>query len=195
MDPMVPAFKETVKSCTLHPPQLPYYSTIKGRLLRPEEAVDPDYWVYHVRRTVRFQPAVEALLDDGHDLLLECGPGEMLVNLARQCRDDAGVTWIPGLSGQEDDQAVVFEAAAALYERGADLDWKSLYAPARFARADVPRYPFQRRCHWLEGFPEKQYRPAASSPAGAAAASADDGLPAACRARARAPARPAASEK
>ena len=54
----------------LAPAQKPWISNVTGDWIDPQRAADSEYWVEHLRRTVRFGGGVEALdlLSQVHDL-------------------------------------------------------------------------------------------------------------------------------
>ncbi|WP_223184998.1 type I polyketide synthase [Streptomyces sp. CBMA152] len=70
MDPMLDEFAQVARSLTYCPPHIPVIGA------RPD---DPDYWVRHVRETVRFADHV-AMVDGA--TLVELGPGTTLAALA-----------------------------------------------------------------------------------------------------------------
>ncbi|MGK4585958.1 beta-ketoacyl synthase N-terminal-like domain-containing protein [Kitasatospora sp. HPMI-4] len=69
MDPILAEFAEVARSLTYRPPVIPIIGA------RPD---DPDYWVRHVRETVRFADHV-AMVDGA--ALVELGPGDTLAAL------------------------------------------------------------------------------------------------------------------
>ncbi|WP_035806347.1 type I polyketide synthase [Kitasatospora mediocidica] len=69
MDPILAEFAEVARSLTYHPPLIPVIGA------RPD---DPDYWVRHVRETVRFADHL-AMVDGA--ALVELGPGSTLAAL------------------------------------------------------------------------------------------------------------------
>ncbi|MEV4725666.1 beta-ketoacyl synthase N-terminal-like domain-containing protein, partial [Micromonospora humida] len=101
MAPMLDDFRAVVDGLAFHPPRIPVVSTVTGR---PADLTDPDHWVAHVSRPVRFADAVAALRDTGVDTLLEVGPDAALTPLTvdlltgdatvtatmRRDRDEAG---------------------------------------------------------------------------------------------------------
>ena len=50
----------------------------------PQQATDPQYWVDHLRHTVRFSDCLQTLLADGPTVLMELGPGHSLSSYARR---------------------------------------------------------------------------------------------------------------
>ena len=47
-------FGDYLRSITLNPPKIPFVSNRTGTWITNEQATDPDYWVSHLRNTVRF---------------------------------------------------------------------------------------------------------------------------------------------
>jgi acyl transferase domain-containing protein len=84
LEPYLEAFAEFVRTIEFHPPEIPYVSNLTGKWIRPEEAQDPDYWVRHLRQTVRFSDGMQVLARDAGRIFLEVGPGTTLSSLARQ---------------------------------------------------------------------------------------------------------------
>ena len=84
MDPMLPEFAADAGRMPIQPPKLPWVSTCTGRWMNPEDLADGDYWVRQVRQTVRFAEALEPVIEDPQNILLEVGPGQTLSQLARQ---------------------------------------------------------------------------------------------------------------
>src|SRR5690606_7051310 len=77
-------------------PDRPYVSNLTGTWAEPNEVSTPDYWVRHLRETVRFSEGIATLLEREGRVLVEVGPGHALSSLARsQGRKD--VVAIPTL--------------------------------------------------------------------------------------------------
>ncbi|MDC2951818.1 type I polyketide synthase, partial [Streptomyces heilongjiangensis] len=133
-------------------PRFTVVSGLTGRPADPDDLTDPEYWVRHVRHAVRFADAVGALPGLGVTRCLELGADGTLTALAAHslpAPDEvlAVPAQTPGTPG-----ALAFETAlAALYTRGAPVDWaRHLTTPAPAAPATpLPTYAFQRRRAWL----------------------------------------------
>ena len=78
MDPIVEPFSERVRQIRLCPPKIPFVSNVTGTWIRPQEAVDPEYWARQLRQTVRLGDGVRTLVDGDSRVLLEVGPGRVL---------------------------------------------------------------------------------------------------------------------
>ncbi|MCN9244973.1 SDR family NAD(P)-dependent oxidoreductase, partial [Streptomyces sp. RY43-2] len=152
MEPMLPEFEEVVRTLDPAPPAIPIVSTTTGETLTAEEACSTEYWVEHVRSTVRFMDGVHTLHRLGVTTYLELGPGGILTPMTRDCLTDrAGAAAVmPTLRADRDEVTAVVSAVAALYVRGTDADHASLFAGTGARRVELPTYPFQRRRYWLD---------------------------------------------
>ncbi|MFP4449927.1 MAG: type I polyketide synthase, partial [Rhodosalinus sp.] len=83
LDPVLERFRDYLRSIPLSPPQIPVISNRTGTWLTAAEATDPDYWVAHLRGTVRFGAGMETLAEEPSRLFLEMGPGKALSALAK----------------------------------------------------------------------------------------------------------------
>ncbi len=150
MDPVVAPFAELVKGVTLHAPKIRFVSTLTGTWITDEQAVDPEYWAAHVRATVRFSDALHCISGSPH-LLLECGPGQTLTQLARQhpSRSAAGSA-IPSLADSTDENVSLHAAVGQLWVAGASIDWSAHHGGVRRQRISLPTYPFERQRFWAQ---------------------------------------------
>src|SRR5262249_31623771 len=78
MELIMAPFREFVMSLSLQPPQLPFVSNLSGTWATATEVTDPEYWIRHLRDTVRFSEGLQTLLDEPNQILLEVGPGRSL---------------------------------------------------------------------------------------------------------------------
>ncbi|MGO4391807.1 amino acid adenylation domain-containing protein [Variovorax sp. M-6] len=137
----------------LSPPSLPLYSTLTGRLLTPEEAIDPSYWVRHLRETVRFSPALSEVTSHlGHPLFIEIGPHHTVPTLSRlRPTDEAPSPAIALLGhGPQDECRAWRLAAGRIWATGAEIDLVALDERASKHRVVLPTYPFERHRFWLD---------------------------------------------
>jgi amino acid adenylation domain-containing protein len=154
MEPVIPAFRTVVHTVRLRVPTIPIQSTVTGALLRDDEALDPEYWARHLRSTVRFGPAVRAVIQsDRAPVLLEVGPGATLSRLARRQLPATSVRTVASLSDttvHADEKQQVMLAAAQLWCWGASLDWSALRGGVRPVTVSLPTYPFDRQRCWID---------------------------------------------
>jgi len=165
MDPVLPHFGEIVRSIRLEAPAIPFVSTVTGNWITPEEAQDPSYWTEHLRKTVRFAPAVRTLLQEPGRLLLEVGPRATLATLARQqAVGSARTQTVTSLTDSVEAECDSWlEAVGQAWTAGVSIDWAAL-SPGR-RRVLLPTYPFERQRFWVDPRPRAASVPTVSEPA------------------------------
>ncbi|HJX28164.1 MAG TPA: SDR family NAD(P)-dependent oxidoreductase, partial [Thermoanaerobaculia bacterium] len=153
MEPILGPFLERVAEVPLRAPQIPYLSNVTGRWIREEEATDPSYWVRHLRGTVRFGDGLGELLQDSRRVLLEVGPGQTLVSLARQHSGRGArrvlLTSLRHPKEEQPDQAFLLRTLGQLWIAGVGIDWKRFYEGESRRRTALPTYPFEGKRYWI----------------------------------------------
>lgn len=164
MDPAVPAFEALVRSVRLAAPTVPIFSTLTGERLTDAQATDPAYWARHLRETVRFSPALRAVLTElSQPVFVEVGPRSTLATLARQhASKSQPVVAIASLGDRPEDERASWRLAAGrLWAAGVDLQLGSLDERTHKRRVLLPTYPFERQRFWVDIAPPS---PAVSAP-------------------------------
>jgi phthiocerol/phenolphthiocerol synthesis type-I polyketide synthase E len=153
MEPILAPFLALVSEVPLRAPQIPYLSNVTGRWIREEEATDPGYWVRHLRGAVRFGDGLGELLQDARRVLLEAGPGQTLVSLARQQSGrGAGRVLLTSLrhpKEEQPDQAFFLRTLGQLWIAGVAVDWKRFFEGESRRRVQLPAYPFEGKRYWI----------------------------------------------
>ncbi|HEY0931433.1 MAG TPA: amino acid adenylation domain-containing protein [Gemmatimonas sp.] len=151
LDPILGDFRAYLQRITLSAPTLPIVSNRSGQWLTDVEARDPEYWVGHLRNTVRFADGLSLLASVEERVFVECGPGKVLSSLARLEGQTPAERIVASTRHAEeyvrDTDAMRF-AAARLWTLGAPLDWQAVRSatgtvPAA-RRVPMPTYPFAR---------------------------------------------------
>ncbi|MFF7649492.1 SDR family NAD(P)-dependent oxidoreductase [Streptomyces sp. NPDC007983] len=143
MDGMLEEFRQVAAGLAYAEPQLPVVSNLTGELAEPARLCSPEYWVEHVRGTVRFADGVEALRSQGVATFLELGPDGVLTAMV-------GQDGVPTLRRDvSDEQRALLTALGRLHVRGVEVDWEAVFAGTGARRVDLPTYPFQRQRYWL----------------------------------------------
>ncbi|WP_433335404.1 SDR family NAD(P)-dependent oxidoreductase [Spirillospora sp. CA-294931] len=130
MDPMLGEFEQVAADLTYEQPSMAV----------PEEWRTPEYWVRHVRDTVRYHDTVQTLLDQGVTTFLEVGPDAALTATS-------STDFIATLRRDRDEPRQLLTAIGQLHTRGVPVDWAGLFTDAQ--RVDLPTYPFQRQWYWI----------------------------------------------
>ncbi|SCL26530.1 polyketide synthase 12 [Micromonospora pallida] len=151
MEPMLDAFGQVAAGLTYRTPRLPVVSNLTGELVDPARLCSPDYWVAHVRGTVRFLDGVRALHRHGVRTFLEIGPAGVLTATAQDCLADVadGLAFVPTLRTGEPEPDALLTALARLHVRGVGMDRAAVAGPGPHRRVNLPTYAFQRRHYWL----------------------------------------------
>lgn len=154
METILPEFRSIVQQVDLKPPSLSYMSNLTGRAITGAEATSAEYWVNHLRRTVRFNDGLTALAQEPDRIFLEVGPGRVLGGFARQQMPaDEPHTALASLRHaheQISDGRFALTTIGKLWLRNVRVDWEAVRASSSARRIPLPTYPFERRRHWIK---------------------------------------------
>ncbi|CAL9567433.1 hypothetical protein SUDANB58_04767 [Streptomyces sp. enrichment culture] len=154
MEPMLTQFRQVAQVLRYAEPRIPLVSTVTGRTITTGEVTSPEYWVGHVRDTVRFSDAVRTLADDGVTTFLELGPDAVLSAMAADTLPQDGAHCLPLLRRTRPEPTEALTALAHLWTHGHPVDWTALHTtPTR--HIDLPTYPFQRQHYWIDAVAER----------------------------------------
>ncbi|MGW4272651.1 type I polyketide synthase [Streptomyces seoulensis] len=145
MDPMLDEFRRVASTLTYHAPSVPVISNLTGEVADAERLCTPEYWVEHVRGTVRFHDGVRALRDRKVTTFLELGPDGVLSGMVAE----GGC--VPSLRRDVPEDRALMTTVARLHARGVDVDWEKVFAGTGARRIDLPTYAFQHQRYWIEG--------------------------------------------
>ncbi|NUH42509.1 SDR family NAD(P)-dependent oxidoreductase [Streptomyces samsunensis] len=148
MEPMLADFRQVAEGLSYAPPRIPVVSNVTGMVADPEVLCSAEYWVRHVRETVRFADGMAALAEAGVTTSLELGPDGVLSGMGQECAPD--IEFVAALRSGRDELATLQEALARIFVRGAQVDWTALLAPTSIRHVELPTYAFQRKRYWLE---------------------------------------------
>ncbi len=154
LEPILKEFGDFFARIRMTAPTLPFVSNLSGTWITPAEATDPQYWVRHLRNTVRFADGLQELLKDANRMLLEVGPGRTLASLARQHPGRPATQ--PVLNSMRHPDEQVADAAYALgqlgrlWAAGAQVDWAAFRGTEKRRRVQLPSYQFDHVRHWVE---------------------------------------------
>jgi acyl transferase domain-containing protein/thioesterase domain-containing protein len=154
LDPYLQEFARAVGQVKLQPPRMPYISNVTGNWVKADDATSPDYWVRHLRYTVRFADGLATLLAEPNRVLIEVGPGNTLATLARQQTKKPKHSFpaLPRPSQDEGAADLGFTALARAWSAGVPIEWTRMHSGAR-NRLSLPPYQFARTRHWYDSAP------------------------------------------
>ncbi|MEU9078629.1 type I polyketide synthase [Kitasatospora sp. NPDC048538] len=131
--------------------RVPFFSTVDGCRLTGEE-LDAEYWYRNLRQTVRFEPAVRALLEQGHRYFVEASPHPVLTFGVQQTAEagDFEAAALCTLRREEGGRERFLLALGEAHCAGRSPDWRQVFGARPGPAVDLPTYAFQRRRYWLE---------------------------------------------
>ena len=152
LEPILSEFERFCRPIAFQKPKIPFVSNLTGTWITDAEAMDPAYWVRHLRNTVRFDQGARTLLATGSRALLEVGPGRTLASLCRQQPKKAAVvaTALRHPNEAASDVAFLKEAVGRLWVAGIEIDPTRFFAPDSQRRVSLPTYPFERQRYWID---------------------------------------------
>ena len=150
MDPLAERLTRELGRIEARAPSLPVYSTVLGRALTADAAIEAGYLGRNIREPVRFAAAVAALLDDGFDTFVEIAAHPVLGASLTACGADRDPA--PGvfhsMRRNRPARPLLMQQLGALYAAGATLDWDRINE-ATGEWVDLPAYPWQRERYWI----------------------------------------------
>ncbi|WP_030106684.1 acyltransferase domain-containing protein, partial [Actinoalloteichus caeruleus] len=144
MADMLAEFRTVAASLTFLQPRTPVVSNLTGEVVS-EELRDPEYWVRHVRETVRFADGMACLARRNVSTFVELGPDAVLTVLAQDCLPGDDLAFVNTLRRNSPEPRAVVAAVAALHVRGVTVNWPAFFAGSEARLVDLPTYAFQRR--------------------------------------------------
>lgn len=151
MDAVLEEFRAVAAGIDYGRPTVPVLSNVNGALATGGDLRTADYWVDHIRRTVRFGACLERLADSGTSLFLELGPGATLTAMARGAvRTRAGGAPAAGslLMDGADEYGAFLDSLVLAHVQGHDIDWARLPGLGQGEWAALPTHRFTGKRYW-----------------------------------------------
>ncbi|MBV1882891.1 MAG: SDR family NAD(P)-dependent oxidoreductase [Pseudomonadales bacterium] len=145
-------FRSYLQSISLSQPTIPFTSNLTGDWITDEQATDPNYWVDHLRNTVRFADNIETVVANEERVIVEIGPGRTLTNLAKAGNNKANAIFNSIRHPNESDSDVDFalRTLGNIWANGIKLDWSQYRGDELRRRVPLPTYPFERKAYWVD---------------------------------------------
>ena len=153
LDGQLEPFRKGFDGVSFDEPSVPFVSSMRGDWPDNGDFVTADYWVRHLRSTVRFVDAAAKVLDKPNRIILEVGPGQSLGPLIGMMNGENAPRDVI-YSGRKprtdvDDMGIMTAALGGLWANGVDIDWHKLPGTSG-ARVSLPTYAFEKQRHWVE---------------------------------------------
>ncbi|GAB2730746.1 type I polyketide synthase [Kitasatospora kifunensis] len=135
-------------------PLVPFFSTVTGEWVREAGVLDGGYWYRNLRQQVRFGPAVERLLAEGHTVFVEASAHPVLVQPINEIVDGTDALVSGTLRREEGGLRRLLVSMAELFVRGVAVDWTGVLPEgADSAQVELPTYAFDHQHYWLQTAP------------------------------------------
>ena len=153
LEPILTDFEAYLRDVQFGTPTIPYVSNLTGTWSTAEDAATPQYWVRHLRNTVRFADGLETIFTNGDRVLLEVGPGRTLATLARMHPSKPAklepLTSIRHPDQPVNDQAFMLGMLGKLWEMGATIDWAGFHGGHGRVRVPLPTYAWEHEPYFI----------------------------------------------
>ncbi|MBY7142453.1 amino acid adenylation domain-containing protein [Virgibacillus sp. NKC19-3] len=153
MEPILEDFRQVLKTVQFHTPSIPFISNLTGTWITDSEAMSADYWVQHLRETVRFAGGIGTILESSPCIMMEVGPGHTLsnfVNLHPSFEKQKTITCLRHSKDPKSDNQTLLQALGELWLSGHDINWDIYHKNEGCRRISLPTYPFERKRYWVE---------------------------------------------
>ncbi|WP_312163852.1 non-ribosomal peptide synthetase/type I polyketide synthase [Phenylobacterium sp.] len=153
LDGQLEPFRAGFAGVAFESPTVPMASSMRGGWAEDDDLCSAEYWVRHLRSTVRFADAARTVLAGEPNIVIEVGPGQTLGPLLDACNAPVPPRAVlyssPRPRDASDEVGVALAALGGLWANGVDVDW-SLAVPVDGARVSLPTYAFAKDRHWVE---------------------------------------------
>ncbi len=144
MDPIEAEVRRDLAGLAMSTASIPLISTVTGALAS-DTMLDGEYWWRNIRQPVQFRAAIDRILADDAEVLVEIGPHPVLEGYLREClrgADRNGAAVATGRRAEPELPALLLALGKA-YTAGARLDFARLF-PGPAQHIALPPYPWQR---------------------------------------------------
>ena len=152
VEPVMEPFRRILTRTQLSPPSIPFVSNVTGTWIKSDEASDPEYWVQHLRQTVRFAAGLTEIMNREDTFALEVGPSRTLSSLAASQFREKGHRIQACMRHPHDVGAelqILYTALGKMWAAGVEIDWPQFSSEEKRRRIPLPSYPFQRQRYWI----------------------------------------------
>lgn len=148
MDDILDEFKEVVRSVSINPQQIPFISNLSGTQADDLEIREAEYWVRHLRETVRFSKGIQVVMANQKAVFIEVGPGSILSSLVHSNEhkeaNHKAVNLIRHPREKKNDWQYILSALGNLYLNGVEVDWRAFYGNEERRKISLPTYSFEK---------------------------------------------------
>ncbi|MCX6316578.1 MAG: amino acid adenylation domain-containing protein, partial [Bacteroidetes bacterium] len=149
MDEMLEEFASAFENMRWGKIQIPFISNLTGNIATAEDLSTPEYWVRHLRETVRFSAGIDLLLQHPDLVCIETGPGKVLCTLmelhARFGEGHTVVSLVKQAKDETDDHRQFQLVLGKIWKAGLSVNWPALYSNEKRYKVSLPAYRFEQQ--------------------------------------------------
>lgn len=148
MDSIGAGIRKDLAQLETSTPTIPFWSTVTGSQLL-DDKLDADYWWHNIRQPVQFQQAIDQILDEGFNTLVEVGAHPVLQAYLKdslKIAENNGVV-IPTVTRNNATAAQLMGCVAQTILSGVQID-RQQWFPVLGRFVTLPNYPWQREKLW-----------------------------------------------
>jgi acyl transferase domain-containing protein len=154
LDGQLDRFRAGFEGVSFSKPKIPMVSSLRGGWGEGDDFAGAEYWVRHLRHTVRFTDAMAVALAEPGCVVIEVGPGQTLGPLVEAADlphpPRAILSSAPRPRDPEHEMAVALASVGGLWTEGWPLDFARLPGGTAGRRVSMPTYAFEHARHWIE---------------------------------------------
>ena len=148
MDPILEEFRAVAQSIEFKRPKYILISNITGKPW-DDMQLSADYWVNHLRGTVRFADGISYAQSKKFKTFLEIGPKPTLLGLGRASVLPEFGMWLSSLKpGNE--WHTLLSSVGQLYVCGVDINWLDFFAQNKSQSIQLPNYLWRYQRCWTD---------------------------------------------
>ncbi len=152
LDDILEPFGDYLRSIRLSKPEIEFVSNYTGTWITDEQATDPQYWVNHLRNTVKFADGINTLLTEKGRIFLEVGPGNTLGSLTRQ-NPEAPVQRVFSTlrhpKEETPDDSYFYTVLGRLWGVGLEVTTEQIWGSDGRRRIPLPSYAFNHNQYFI----------------------------------------------
>ena len=150
MDDILDDYKKVVNSITFQKPNQVLVSNVKGDIAG-DEIHTAEYWIDHLRGTVRFSDGIKTLEKLGVNTFIEVGPHSVLLGISGQVLGNSeDCNFIATAYNEDEEGGAIYEGLATWFSVGGKIDWDEYYKGREGNYVVLPNYAFLRERFWID---------------------------------------------
>ncbi|OFX87031.1 MAG: hypothetical protein A2X00_10620 [Bacteroidetes bacterium GWE2_32_14] len=154
MDSILNEFKECFRNVTINKPSIPIYLNYTGTISDDNTNLDAEYWLSHLRYSVKYERSLSQLLTNQSAILIEVGPGQSLSGFVKTHKSKTDnhliVNTIRHFKNNINDVDFLYNTISFLWSHGIKINWEKFYKNQNTHTVSLPPYSFDKQRFWLD---------------------------------------------